>query len=229
MSVEEGLVKPVDGAAPKALSGAIALAALGVVFGDIGTSPLYTLSTCFTTTHVSATPENVLGIVSALIWSLILVVCIKYVTFVMQVDHDGEGGIFALLAWLMPPTVKGVFPPLTFFTIVGLVGGAALFGDGIITPAISVLSAVEGLNGITTAATTWEVPMTVAILIALFVIQWRGTEKIGFLFGPVMALWFLTIAITGGAAIVGHPQILAAFDPLFALGFMTHHGIFGLL
>lgn len=147
----------------KRLSGAVALAALGVVFGDIGTSPLYTLNTCFATAHVTPTVENVLGIISALVWTLILVVCVKYVTFVMRVDHHGEGGIFALLARVMPPAVKGVFPPLTFLTLVAIVGGATLFGDGIITPAISVLSAVEGLSALSPAATTWEVPITVVI------------------------------------------------------------------
>ncbi|GAC1659301.1 MAG: potassium transporter Kup [Candidatus Elarobacter sp.] len=213
----------------KRVSGTVELAALGVVFGDIGTSPLYTLKTCFTTAHVAATPDNVLGIISALAWTLILVVCVKYMTFVMQVDHRGEGGIFALLARLTPPAVKGVPAPLTFLMLVAIVGGATLFGDGIITPAISVLSAVEGLSALSPGATTWEVPITVVILIALFVIQSRGTEKVGFVFGPVMVLWFLTTAIAGAAAIVAHPQILAALDPLRAVAFMTHHGIFGLL
>jgi KUP system potassium uptake protein len=213
----------------KPFSGAVTLAALGVVFGDIGTSPLYTLGACFTTAQVGPTAENVLGIISVLVWSLILVVCVKYVTFVMRVDYHGEGGIFALLARLMPPAVKGVFPPLTFLSLVGIVGGATLFGDGIITPAISVLSAVEGLSALSPAATTWEAPLTVVILIALFTIQSRGTENIGFVFGPVMALWFLAIAIAGGAAIAAHPQILAALDPLRASTFLTHHGIFGLL
>jgi len=213
----------------KRVSGTVGLAALGVVFGDIGTSPLYTLNTCFTTAHVTATPKDVLGIISLLVWTLIVVVCVKYMTFVMQVDFHGEGGIFALLARVMPPAVQGVSAPLTFLTVVAIVGGATLFGDGIITPAISVLSAVEGLSALSPAATTWEVPITIVILVALFFIQWRGTEKVGFLFGPVMVLWFAAIAVAGGAAIVAHPQILAAFDPLRAVGFMTHHGIFGLL
>jgi KUP system potassium uptake protein len=218
-----------SGSGRSRISGAVALAALGVVFGDIGTSPLYTLKTCFAIAHVTPTVENALGIISALVWTLILVVCVKYVTFVMRVDHRGEGGIFALLARVMRPAVKGVFPPLMFLTVVAIVGGATLFGDGLITPAISVLSAVEGLSVLTPAATTWEVPITIVILFGLFMIQWRGTEKVGSLFGPVMALWFLAIAIAGAAATIAHPQILTAIDPLRGIGFMTRHGIFGFL
>jgi len=211
------------------ISKAITVAALGVVFGDIGTSPLYTLKTCFTTAHVTPTPENIFGILSVLLWTLIIVVCIKYVTFVMKVDYNGEGGIFALLARLMPSTKNGVFAPLTFLTIVAVIGGATLFGDGLITPAISVLSAVEGLSAISPDFVKFEVAITVAILIGLFVIQSRGTEKVGILFGPVMMLWFIVIAISGGIALSHEPQILAAFNPLHALGFMTHHGLFGFL
>ncbi|GAC1584352.1 MAG: potassium transporter Kup [Candidatus Velthaea sp.] len=220
---------PAPAKAVSRISRTVTLAALGVVFGDIGTSPLYTLKTCFTTAHVEPTPQNVLGIISALLWTIFIVVCIKYVTFVMKVDFNGEGGIFALLARLMPPAVKGVFGPLTFLTLVAVVGGATLFGDGLITPAISVLSAVEGLSGLTSEAVKYEVAITVVILIGLFVIQSRGTEKIGFLFGPVMALWFVAIAASGGAALVHQPQILQAFNPVYALEFITRHGIFGFL
>lgn len=216
-------------ATPNRLSGAVALAALGVVFGDIGTSPLYTLKTCFTTAHVQPTPQNVLGIVSVLLWTLILVVCVKYITFVMRVDHEGEGGILALLARLTPPSIRGVPPRMMFLAIVAIVGGAALFGDGIITPAISVLSAVEGLGVLTPAATTWEVPITIAILIGLFIIQWRGTEKVGFLFGPVMALWFAGIAVAGALSVAAHPNVVRAVNPLYAEHFMTQHGLFGFL
>jgi KUP system potassium uptake protein len=227
---------PSDSAASEAkapsaptLSGTVALAALGVVFGDIGTSPLYTFKTCFTTAHVDASAPNVFGIASALVWTLILVVCFKYVTFVMQVDYRGEGGIFALLARVMPAREKGVYAPLTFFMLVGVIGGATLLGDGIITPAISVLSAVEGLNTLSTEATRWEVPITVAILIGLFIIQWRGTEKVGVIFGPVMGAWFLCIAIAGGIGIAADPRIIWAIDPRHAIYFLTHHGLFGFL
>ena len=205
------------------------MAALGVVFGDIGTSPLYTLKTCFTTARVTATPENVYGIVSALMWTLILVVCVKYITFVMQVDYKGEGGIIALLARLMPARRKGVPAALNALTIVAIVGGAALLGDGLITPAISVLSAVEGLSVVTKGATSLEVPITIAILITLFFVQSRGTEKVGFFFGPIMALWFLFIAVAGVAGIVHDVRIFGALNPWHALRFLTHHGIFGFL
>ena len=164
-----------------------------------------------------------------MLWTLILVVCVKYVTFVMQVDFKGEGGIFALLARLMPKAKKGIPSPLTFLTIVAIFGGAALMGDGLITPAISVLSAVEGLSVITPAAVTWEVPITIAILIGLFIVQWRGTEKVGFFFGPIMALWFSFIAIAGIMGITHDPSILRALDPFDALHFVTHHGIYGFL
>ncbi len=214
---------------PKRLSGAIAIAALGVVFGDIGTSPLYTLKTCFTTSHAATTPENVYGIVSALVWTLILVVFLKYVTFVMRVDYRGEGGILALLALVMRTPKKGIPSPMTWLTFTAIVGAAALLGDGLITPAISVLSAVEGLSIATPAATTWEVPVTIAILIGLFIVQSRGTEKVGVVFGPIMALWFFAIAITGIAGIVRHPGIFRALNPFDGLFFLTHHGIFGFL
>ncbi len=214
---------------PSKLSGAIAVAALGVVFGDIGTSPLYTLKTCFTTARVSTTPGNIYGITSALLWTLILVVCVKYVTFVMQVDYKGEGGIIALLARLMPAPKKGVPAALNALTIVAIVGGAALIGDGLITPAISVLSAVEGLSVVTPAATTWEVPITIVILITLFIVQSRGTEKVGFFFGPVMAAWFFFIAVAGIVGIFHDPSIVRALGPWHAFAFITHHGIFGFL
>ncbi len=231
MSVD--VAKPLPAAtqpfAKRRLGGTVALAALGVVFGDIGTSPLYTLKTCFTSAHAEPTRQNVMGIVSVLLWTLILIVCVKYVTFVMKVDYRGEGGIFALLARLMPQPGRGAFNALMPIAIIGVVGGATLFGDGIITPAISVLSAVEGFSGLTPAATTWEVPITVAILIGLFVVQWRGTEKVGIVFGPVMACWFVAIALCGLVSLVAHPQILLALNPGNAAWFVTHHGVFGFL
>ncbi|MDQ2908627.1 MAG: KUP/HAK/KT family potassium transporter, partial [Candidatus Eremiobacteraeota bacterium] len=157
----------------------LALAALGVVFGDIGTSPLYTLRTCFTTAHVAPTLENVLGILSLLLWTLAFVVCVKYVGNLMRVDHDGEGGILALLALGSPRRALGMPIRVGVLTIVVAVGAAMLFGDGIITPAISVVSAVEGIGVATSAMTRFIVPLSVLILIALFVIQSRGTQKVG--------------------------------------------------
>ena len=214
---------------PKRLTGVLALAALGIVFGDIGTSPLYTLRACFSTAHVQPTADNVFGIISLLLWTLVMVVAVKYVTIVMRVDYRGEGGILALLARLVEPNRDGVFPPLRALTLVGAVGAAALLGDGFITPAISVLSAVEGTGTIASGAARWEVPITVVILLGLFVAQTRGTQKIGVAFGPVMGLWFAAIAVAGAVSLAARPQILGAFDPRHAIWFVSHHGAFGFL
>jgi KUP system potassium uptake protein len=215
--------------ARKRLSGGVAIAALGVVFGDIGTSPLYTMQACFSTARAQATPENITGIVSALVWTLVLVVCVKYMSLVMRVDHNGEGGILALLARLITPGANGVFPALGFLTVVGVVGAAALLGDGIITPAISVLSAVEGVGEISKAAAPFEVAITVVVLLGLFVVQARGTQSIGIVFGPIMAVWFAAIGVAGARAVIAKPEILAAIDPRHAGWFITHHGVFGFL
>src|SRR5471030_3149534 len=186
----------------------LTVAALGVVYGDIGTSPLYTLKTCFTSAHVGVTPENVLGILSLLVWALVIVVCIKYVGIVMRVDHDGEGGILALLALLLAKAERGVSPRATWFLVVVVVGAAMLFWDGVITPAISVISAVEGLGVATSAAQPWIVPISLGLIVVLFVIQRRGTEKVGALFGPAMLVWFLSIAAAGIAGILERPGVL---------------------
>ena len=227
-----------DAASPVATGGAeskavlkpgLAIAALGVVFGDIGTSPLYTIKTCFTTAHVEPTLENVLGILSLLLWLLAFVVCVKYIGNLMRVDHDGEGGILALLALASPPKSFGMPLRVGWLTVVVVAGAAMLFGDGIITPAISVISAVEGVGVATKAAQPFIVPASVAILIALFLIQSRGTEKVGRVFGPVMVLWFAAIGVAGLLAILKAPQVLFALDPTHALRFVTHHGVFGFL
>jgi KUP system potassium uptake protein len=226
--------QPVAAATPSAITTAkikpgLALAALGVVFGDIGTSPLYTIKTCFTTAHVEPTLENVLGILSLLLWLLTFVVCVKYVLNMMRVDHEGEGGILALLALASPPKSFGMPLRVGWLTIVVVAGAAMLFGDGIITPAISVISSVEGIGVATKDAQPYIVPISVAILIGLFLIQSRGTEKVGRLFGPAMVLWFLTIGITGLVAIVRAPQVLFALDPRHGIWFITHHGVYGFL
>ena len=208
---------------------ALAVAALGVVFGDIGTSPLYTIKTCFTTARVEPTLENVLGILSVLLWALTFVVCVKYIGNLMRVDHDGEGGILALLALVSPPKSFGMPLQIGWLTVVVIAGAAMLFGDGIITPAISVVSAVEGLGVATKAAQPFIVPISVAILIGLFLIQSRGTEKVGRIFGPVMVVWFLAIGLSGLLAILKAPRILYALDPRHAAYFVTHHGAFGFL
>lgn len=209
--------------------GPLAVAALGVVFGDIGTSPLYTLQTCFATAQAKPTFENVLGIVSLLVWTLVLVVCLKYVTVLMRIDHDGEGGILALLARAEPPKILGVPMAADWLVWVVVIGGAMIIGDGMITPAISVISAVEGLSVATKAAQPLVVPLSAGILIGLFAIQYRGTQKVGSIFGPVMIAWFAAIGGAGLIAIVKHPAILAALIPTHAVWFIAHHGVFGFL
>jgi KUP system potassium uptake protein len=207
----------------------LAVAAIGVVFGDIGTSPLYTLRACYLTASAAPTLENTLGIISLLAWALILVVCIKYVTILMRVDHEGEGGILALLAIASPPQLLRSPQHLRWLVPVVVIGAAMLLGDGMITPAISVISAVEGLGVATTAGKPYIVPISVAVLLALFLVQSRGTQRVGAVFGPVMILWFVAIGISGAIAIAAHPQVLAAFNPLYALSFITHHGWYGFL
>jgi KUP system potassium uptake protein len=202
----------------------LTVAALGVVYGDIGTSPLYTLKTCFTSAGAGVSVDNVLGILSLIVWALIVVVCVKYVGIVMRVDHDGEGGILALLALLLARPEKGIPPKATWFVVVVVVGAAMLFGDGVITPAISIISAVEGLGVATSAAQPWIVPISLVLVAGLFVIQVRGTERVGGLFGPAMLVWFASIAVAGVAGIAQRPEVLWAFDPRHAVWFAGHHG-----
>ncbi|GAC1310948.1 MAG: potassium transporter Kup [Vulcanimicrobiaceae bacterium] len=211
------------------LSPTLALAALGVVFGDIGTSPLYTLKTCFQTANVGPQAENVLGIISLLLWALVLVVCVKYVGVLMRVDHDGEGGILALLSLATHPRVSNLPARANWLTWVVVVGAAMLFGDGIITPAISVISAVEGVGVATKSAAPFIVPLSIGILAGLFLIQSRGTEKVGKIFGPFMMLWFVVIAISGALGIARAPIVLWAVDPRHGIAFALHHGVVGFL
>ncbi len=201
--------------------------AMGVVFGDIGTSPLYTLKVCFGIAGVPPDLPAVLGICSLLLWALIVVVCIKYIGFVMRVDHDGEGGILALLALARPPAPFGTVVSATGLTLVVIVGASMLLGDGIITPAISVISAVEGLSVASKAAESYVVPISLAIIVALFAFQRGGTERVGRLFGPVMVIWFVVIAWLGLVALVRRPEVLLAIDPRHALAFATRHGVVG--
>jgi len=207
----------------------LVLMAAGVVFGDIGTSPLYALKECIDPEHgVAATQQNLLGILSLVFWSLTMVVTVKYLTFIMKADNRGEGGILALLA-LAPKRPKS--DPARIGWLAGLVifGAALLYGDGVITPAISVLSAVEGLAVGTTRLTPAIVPLTVVILFALFWVQKRGTARIGGVFGPIMIVWFLTLAILGGVQVVRYPAVLAAIHPIHAARFFAHHGWYGFL
>jgi KUP system potassium uptake protein len=194
------------------------LSALGVVFGDIGTSPLYALRECFDAVHgIPVTTENVLGVLSLIFWSLIITVSVKYVLFVMRADNEGEGGILALVALVRSKPGAGTL------IAIGLFGAALLYGDGMITPAISVLSAVEGLSIATHVFEPFIVPITVVILIALFIVQSRGTTGIGAVFGPIMVVWFLTIAGLGLPHIVHNPRVLSAVNPWHAYEFFALH------
>jgi KUP system potassium uptake protein len=196
-----------------------ALTALGIVFGDIGTSPLYALQVALKATgHALPTPEDVLGIVSLIFWALSLIVAFKYVAIVLRADNEGEGGILALLSLVI---AKGdVKRRLPILVLLGVAGAALLYGDGVITPAISVLSALEGIKVIAPGLQHWVIPLTLVILIGLFMIQRRGTAEIGKLFGPVMCLWFAAIALFGIVNIVHDPEVLEALDPRRALFFL---------
>jgi KUP system potassium uptake protein len=202
----------------------LALSALGVVFGDIGTSPLYTFKTILATADKSADAAAILGALSLVLWTLFLITTVKYVSLAMRVDNDGEGGILALMALLGVKTQQR--PTIV---AVGLFGAALIYGDGAITPAISVLSALEGVNMATPVLQPFVVPAAVAILVALFAIQSRGTAAIGHLFGPVMLVWFVTIAAMGLSGIVQHPSVFAAVNPLYGLSYLFSSGTTGFL
>ena len=202
----------------------LTLTALGIVYGDIGTSPLYALRMCFHESQgIAVSTDNVLGVLSLIIWSLILVVTVKYIMFVMQADNEGEGGILALMALSgrqRPPRNQA---RLGTVVILGLIGAAFLYGDGIITPAISVLSAVEGLEVATPLSTPYLLLITIGILCLLFFMQHRGVAKVGKMFGPIMLLWFSTIALVGAMSIVHTPHILFALNPVYGVRFLVHH------
>src|SRR5437879_2803143 len=202
----------------------LGLSALGIVFGDIGTSPLYTFKTILGTAETSSDATAILGALSLVLWTLFIITTIKYVLFAMRVDNDGEGGILALMALL---GVKKRHRPT--IVAVGLFGAALIYGDGAITPAISVLSALEGLNMAAPALQPYVVPAAVAILLALFAIQSQGTAAIGHLFGPVMLLWFVTIAAMGISGIVQHPLVFASLNPFYCLSYLFSHGTTGFL
>jgi KUP system potassium uptake protein len=203
----------------------LALGAVGIVYGDIGTSPLYAMRECFFGPHaIAPTRDNVLGVLSLIFWSLILIVSIKYLVFVMRADNRGEGGMFALLA--LVPRHRGA-RRVAVLTMLGIFGAALIYGEGMITPAISVLSAVEGLKLATPVFEPYVVPVTIGILIALFAAQRRGTAGIGAVFGPVMILWFLTIGGLGLAWLVRDPHVLVALAPSYAVRFFVHNGLHG--
>ncbi len=207
---------------------ALALGALGVVYGDIGTSPLYAIKECFHGIHaIAPTPGNVLGVLSLIFWSLTMVITVKYILFITAADNRGEGGIFALIELL--PKDAGHRHLRAILSFLGLCGAALLYGDGVITPAISVLSAVEGLNVATDAAEPLIVPITCLILFGLFMVQRRGTAGIGRVFGPIMLLWFAVLAATGLKTILAAPHVLLAVNPVYALDFFLRNHLHGIV
>ncbi|MBN8536495.1 MAG: potassium transporter Kup [Deltaproteobacteria bacterium] len=205
------------------------LGALGVVFGDIGTSPLYALRECFTHNHqIAINHNNVMGILSLILWSLLIGISFKYMTIVLRADNKGEGGILSLMSLASSVVEKGSKRNIVILTL-GLFGASLLYGDGIITPAISVLSAVEGLQVVFPESQNWVVPITCAILAVLFVFQSLGTTRIGFFFGPLILIWFLVIGIMGAVQIMAHPEILMAINPAYAFNFFKDNPTFGYL
>lgn len=210
---------------------ALAMGALGVVYGDIGTSPLYALRECFAPeTGIVPTVANVLGVLSLITWSLILVVSVKYLGFVMQADNDGEGGILALLALISPQRGQGhAAGARRALVLAGIFGAALLYGDAVITPAVSVLGAIEGLEVATPIFRTWIVPIGLIIVAGMFLIQRRGTAGIAAIFGPAMVLWFVAIAVAGVPWIMRAPEVLSALNPRHGLAFLLHHRTHGFL
>jgi KUP system potassium uptake protein len=235
LTPEHSTIAETNGAHPTghhASAAALALAALGVVFGDIGTSPLYTLKECLHAAGgMKASVDDLFGILSLMFWSLMMVVTVKYLTFIMRADHHGEGGIFALLA-IVPDRFRTHATRsgrVTGMALLAVIGASLLYGDGVITPAISVLSAIEGLAVASPRLSPLVVPLTCAILIGLFSIQRLGTGGVGKVFGPVMAVWFATLAGLGLYHLLQKPEILGALSPLHGAAFFLRHGAHGLL
>jgi KUP system potassium uptake protein len=195
-----------------------------VVYGDIGTSPLYTLKTAIEWAGGEAAPAAALGMFSLIVWTLLITTSIKYVAIVMRADNDGEGGILALMSLL---GIK--HGERTGVIAIGILGAALLYGDGAITPAISVLSALEGLKVPAPALAPYVLPLSVIVLVALFALQSQGTARIGRLFGPIMTLWFITIGLLGVSGIVHNPGVLVALDPRYGLAYLFGHGLTGFL
>lgn len=201
-----------------------AVTALGIVYGDIGTSPMYALQVALGSTgHAVPTPTDVLGIVSLIFWAIVLIIAFKYVTVVMRADNEGEGGTLTLLSLVLPAwrIRKQGFPILL---VLAIIGASFVYGDGVITPAMSVLSAMEGLKVAAPSLSSWVLPLTLIVLVGLFSIQFRGTGKIGSLFGPIMIVWFVTIGALGLIEITRTPAVLAALDPRYAIQLLAHGG-----
>ena len=212
--------------ASRRLRAAVVVGALGVVFGDIGTSPIYTVQTLFNPDDPHPVPisdANAYGVVSLIFWSVMVIVTLTYVTLVMRADNDGEGGVMALITLVRKYGGRSGARVISVLSMLGILGAALFFGDSMITPAISVLSAVEGMKVVDPKLASFVLPITVVIIIGLFSVQRRGTAAVGRFFGPVMILWFLVIGACGVHGIVGHPQILRALSPAYALEFMAGH------
>ncbi len=206
---------------------ALALGSVGVVYGDIGTSPLYAFRVAAKAAAESGpvTRDTVLGVLSMILWSLIVVVTVKYVVVLLRADNNGEGGTLSLTAL----ATRGLGQRTWLVMLLGIIGAAMFIGDSVITPAISVLSAVEGLSLVTPASEHYVMPITVAILIALFAVQRRGTARVASFFGPIMVIWFLTLAVTGALHIMDDPHVFAAINPVYAITFVSTHGTIGLI
>ncbi|HEX2223349.1 MAG TPA: KUP/HAK/KT family potassium transporter, partial [Thermoanaerobaculia bacterium] len=207
----------------------LSLGALGVVYGDIGTSPLYAMRECFHGPHsIVLTPANVMGILSLVFWALIIIISIKYLGFVMRADNRGEGGILALMS-LIPRDLRRRESGRWVLVALGIFGAALLYGDGMISPSVAVLSAVEGLELAAPAVHDYVVPIAIVILVGIFLLQRRGTAGIGAIFGPVMLLYFATIATLGMSWIVRNPEVLAAVSPTHAVSFFFRNRLEGFL
>lgn len=210
----------------------LTLAALGVVYGDIGTSPLYALRECFHGSYaIQPTPTNVLGVLSLIVWTLIIVVSLKYITFILRADNRGEGGNLALMALALPHRMFAHRAKKRVWLIqsLGLAGAALIYGDGMITPAISVLSAMEGLKVVTPALTPFVIPLTILILCGIFLVQRFGTARVGAVFGPIMVLWFLCLSILGIRAIIDYPAVFEALNPLLGISLLLEEGKLGIV
>ena len=205
---------------PAALA-ALTLAALGIVYGDIGTSPLYALKEIFHGGHVAATPDNILGVLSLVFWTITVIISLKYVLLILRADNHGEGGLIAMLA-LATMAVRDKPPLRRVLMTVGLFGTAVFYGDGVITPAISVLSAVEGLEVAAPQLHNWVIPLTLLVLTGLFAVQRFGTGGIGKLFGPITLVWFVVLAVLGLPHIIAQPGVLVALSPVYAISFFAH-------
>src|SRR4051812_3090647 len=213
------------GGVPAAGAAALTFGALGVVFGDIGTSPLYALQTVFSADHhaVHPTQTTVYGVISLVFWTITVIVSLEYVSLIMRADNQGEGGIMALIALLQRARMQRRWARIAL-VMLGIFGASLFYGDGMITPAISVLSAVEGVEVVSPSFKEWVIPITLAILTALFAIQRFGTGAVGRAFGPIMAVWFSLLAVSGTAEVVKPPGILRALSPSYAIPFLSEHG-----